>query len=55
MLVSKNNPRVDEMNEYPLAAVQTAALSVTHSVLEIPTPREQSPPPEVNSEAIRVD
>ena len=36
-----------DRNEYPLVPVQPAAKAeVTHSVIEIPKPRDQSPPPE---------
>ena len=47
LLVRKDRPRGEEVNEYPLAPVQPAAKAeVTHSVIEIPKPRDQSPPPE---------
>ena len=49
LLVRKDCPRGKkiEMSSYPLAPVQPAAKAeVTHSVIEIPNPRDQSPPPE---------
>jgi hypothetical protein len=55
LLVRKDQPRRgEELNEYPLAPVQpTAKDEVTHSVVEIPKPRDQSPPPaEVNIDQI---
>jgi hypothetical protein len=46
LLVRKDQPRRgEELNEYPLAPVQPAKDEVTHSVVEIPKPRDQSPPP----------
>ena len=45
LLGRKDQSQGDEMNEYPLAPVQPA--EVTHSVIEIP--RDQSPPPEADS------
>jgi uncharacterized membrane protein len=51
LLVRKDQPRRgEELNEYPLAPVQPAKDEVTHSVVEIPKPRDQSPPPEANSD-----
>ncbi len=38
------------MNEYPLAPVQPVKDEVTHSVVEIPKPRDQSPPPGENND-----
>ena len=38
------------MNEYPLAPVQISKAEVTHSVIEVPKPRDLSPPPETNHE-----
>ena len=40
------------MNEYPLAPVQPGKDEVTHSIVEIPNPRDQSPIPEKNNEQI---
>ena len=43
------------MDEYPLAPVQPAKAGVvTHSVIEMPKPWDQSPPPEANSDQIEV-
>ena len=47
-LIRKGQPP-EEVNEYPLAPVQPAKAEVTHSVIEIPKPRDQSPPPGTNS------
>ena len=45
-LVRKDRPHGKEVNEYPLAPVQPAAKAeVTHSVIEIPKPRNQRPSP----------
>ena len=54
MLVKKDHPRGEEVNEYPLAPVQPATKGeVTHSVIEIPKPRNQSPLPDSNSVEIK--
>ena len=53
LLVRKDQP-TEEVNEYPLAPVQPAKAEVTHSVIELPKPRDQSPPPEVNFDEIEV-
>ena len=50
LLVRKNQPP-KEVNEYPLAP---AKAEVTHSIIELPMPRGQSPPPEVNFDEIEV-
>ena len=52
LLVRKDRLHGEEVNEYPVAPVQPAAKAeVTHSVIELPKPRDQSPPPEdTNSE-----
>ena len=42
------------MNEYPLAPVQPGKDEVTHSVVDILEPRDQSPPPEENNDQIEV-
>ena len=42
------------MNEDPLAPVQPAKAVVTHLVIELPKPRDQSPPLEVNFDEIEV-
>ena len=48
-LLVKDHPQLgEEVNEYPLAPVQPGKAEVTHSVIEIPKPRDQSPPPENN-------
>ena len=46
LLVRKDHPRGEEVNEYSLAPVQPAATAevVTHTVIEIPKPRDQSTP-----------
>ena len=54
LLVRKDQFWGEEVNEYPLAPVQPAKAEVTHSVIEIPKPRDQSPPPEANTEQIEV-
>ena len=54
LLVRKDQPRGEEENEYPLVPVQPAKAEVTHSVIEIPKPCDQSPPPEVNSDRIEL-
>ena len=38
LLVRKDKPRGQKMNEYPLAPVQPPKAEVTHSVIEIPKP-----------------
>ena len=49
LLVRKDHPRMgEEVNEYPLAPVQLAENILTHSSVEIPTPLNESPPPEEN-------
>ena len=53
LLVRKDHPRLgEEVNEYPLAPVQPGKDEVTFSVIEIPKPRDQSPPPEENNDQI---
>ena len=55
MLVRKDQSRQrEEVNEYPLAPIQPAKDEVTFSVIEIPKPRDQSPPPEENRDKIEV-
>ena len=55
LLVRKDHPRPgEEVNEYPLAPVQPGKDEVTFSVIEIPKPRDQSPPPEENNDQIEV-
>ena len=46
-LVRKDHPCEEEEDEYPLAPVQPAAKAavVTHSVIEMPKPHNQSSPP----------
>ena len=55
LLVRKDQPP-EEVNEYPLAPgqVQRAKADVTHSVIEILKPRDQSPPSEAVSDDIKV-
>ena len=53
LLVRKDQP-TEEVNEYPLAPVQPAKAEVTHSVIELPKPCDQSPPSEVNFDEIEV-
>ena len=48
LLIRKGQPP-EEVEEYPLAPVQPVKAEVTHSVVEIPKPHDQSPPPEANS------
>ena len=56
LLVRRDHPYTwlgEEMNEYlQFAPVQPAENIVTHSVVEIPTPRNQSPSPEENNQII---
>ena len=55
LLVRKDQPRWgEEVNEYLLATVQPAKNEMTFSVIEIPKPRDQSPPPEKNRDEIEV-
>ena len=56
LLVRKDHPRLGEEGyEYlQLAPVQSAENIVTYSVVEIPTPRDESPPPEENINQIIV-
>ena len=45
----------EEVNKYHLAPVQSKEKAeVTHSFIEIPKPRDQSPPPEANSYELEV-
>ena len=54
LLVRKNKPR-QEVDEYPMAPVQPKnKAEVTHSVIELPKPRDQSPPPQANSDEVEV-
>ena len=50
----RNDQPPEEVNEYSLAPVQPAKAEVTHSVIELPKPRNQSPPSEVNFDEIEV-
>ena len=53
LLVRKDHPRLGEGYEYlQFAPVQPAENIVTHSVVEIPTLRDESPPPEENNDQI---
>ena len=45
LLVRKDKPQREEVNEYPMAPVKA---EVTHFVFENPEPCDQSPPPEAN-------
>ena len=57
LLVRKDHPRLgEEVNEYPLAPVQPGKdeVHVTHSVVDIPESRDQSPTPEENNDQIEV-
>ena len=54
LLVRKDQPQGEEVDEYPLAPVQPAKAEVTHSVVEIPNPCDQSPLPEANTDQIEV-
>ena len=54
LLVRKDQPRGEEVNEYPLILLQPAKAEVTCSVVEIPKPHDQSPPPEANRDEIEV-
>ena len=60
LLFRKDYPHGEEVNEYPLAPVQPATkakVTVTHSVIEVPKPSDQSPraPPEDSSDLIEVN
>ena len=45
----------EEVNEYPMAPVQPKdKAEVTHSVIELPKPRDQSPPPQANSDEMEI-
>ena len=45
----------EEMNEYLMAPVQTKdKVEVTHSVIELPKPCDQSPPPQANNDEVEV-
>ena len=47
LLIRKDRPRGEEEHEYlQLAPVQPAKTEVTYSIVEIPKPCDQSPPPE---------
>ena len=50
LLVRKDQPQGEEVNEYPLATVQPAKAEVTHSVIDIPKSCDQPPPPQANSD-----
>ena len=56
LMVRKDRPRGEGANVYhPLAPVQPATKAeVTYSVIEIPKPRDQSPPPEEQCDLIEV-
>ena len=53
LLVRKDQPP-EEMNGYLPVPVQPAKAEVTHSVIELPKPCDQSPPPEINLDEIEV-
>ena len=45
----------EEVNEYSMAPVQPKdKAEVTHSVIELPKPRDQSPPPQANSDEVEI-
>ena len=53
LLIRKDHPRLEEeVNEYPLIPVKPGKDEVTFSVVEIPKPRDLSPPPEENNDQI---
>ena len=53
LLIRKDHPwRGEEVNEYPLIPVKPGKDEVTFSVVEIPKPRDLSPPPEENNDQI---
>ena len=57
LLVRKDHPRPGEeviLNEFPLAPIQPAENVLTHSSVEIPKPRDESPTPEENINEIIV-
>ena len=54
LLVRKDQPQGEEVDEYPLLPVQPAKGEVTCSVIEIPKLRDQSLPPENNCDEIEV-
>ena len=53
LLVSKDRPP-EEVEEYLLAPLQPAKAEVTHTVIELPKPRDPSPLPEANNDKIEV-
>ena len=54
-LLVRKNRLPEEVNEYLLAPVQPKdKAEVTHSVIELPKPRDQSPPPQANSDKVEV-
>ena len=54
-LLVRKDKLPEEMNEYPMAPVQPKdKAEVTHSVIELPKPHDQSPPPQANSGEVEV-
>ena len=54
-LLVRKDKLPEEMNEYPMAPVQPKdKAEVTHSVIELPKPQDQSPPPQANSDEVEV-
>ena len=54
-LLVRKDKLPEEMNEYPMAPVQPKdKAEVTHSVIELPKPRDQSPPPQANNDEVEV-
>ena len=53
LLVRKNKP-LSEVNEYLLAPVEPAETEVTYSIIELPKPCDQSPPPQANNDEVEV-
>lgn len=53
LLVGKDRPP-EEVEEYLLAPLQPAKAEVTHTVIELPKPRDPSPLPEANNDKIEV-
>ena len=53
LLVRKNKP-LQEVNEYLLAPAEPAETEVTYSIIELPKPCDQSPPPQANNDEVEV-
>ena len=54
LLVRKDKPDAERLNEYALTPVQSAKGEVTHSTVEFAKPRDQSPQPKVGIDRMEV-